>query len=828
MTGLASHEAHNRLLKYGKNNIQVKKKVPAVIIFLQQFTDVMTIILMFCTVISAFMGDLIEAVVMIAIVVMNAVLGFVQEYRTERTIEALRNMSAQKATVIRDGTEMQIPAEDIVPGDLVVVSAGDKVPADGRIIDSPGVNVDESMLTGESIAVFKEEGTLYGGTLVTSGHAIMEVTETGMKTEMGKISQMIQDVKEEETPLQRRLASIGKYIVICCIIVCIGVVIVGLFRGQPALEMLLAGISLAVAAVPEGLPAIVTISLALGVQQMAERNALIRKLPAVETLGSTNIICSDKTGTLTQNKMTVRKFVTLGEIISGKSFEVDDKRLFDISRYANNHSDATELALIKATEAHGDDKFERIGEIPFDSARKCMSVIVQDKNGARYIFTKGAPDVVVRKSAFYQENGATRKMSPATQRRIMLYNNQLARDGLRVLAMAWRKLGPDDKPPYEEIEKDLVFLGMAGLIDPPRPEVKDAVVMCQKAGIKTIMITGDHKITASVIAKELDIMQKGDRIITGEELERMSDTELENIVEKTAVFARVLPVHKLRIVKALKKKGHIVAMTGDGVNDAPAVKEADIGIAMGISGTDVTREASAMVLMDDNFATIVSAVRQGRAIYSNIKKFIRYMLSCNLGEVITIFVGIIIGIPLPLLPIQILWVNLVTDGLPGIALGLDPADKDIMDRSPVKAADNIFNLVMLWNIIFRGILTGLCTLGSYLVVYEMTQLVSYARTAAFITLVLIQLVYSFECRSDTKVLGEIDLRENMLLISANAISLLMMLAVVYIPPLQIIFRTVPVSITEWMVILVFTAIGPILGGLLPGHLFARLDKKLKK
>lgn len=828
MIGLTSKEAHNRLLKYGKNNIQVKKKVPAIAIFFQQFIDVMTIILMFCTVISAFMGDLVEAVVMISIVVLNAILGFVQEFRTERTIEALRNMSAQKATVIRDGAEIHIPAENIVPGDLVVVNSGDKVPADGKIIESPGVNVDESMLTGESIAVFKEEGTLYGGTLVTSGHAIMEVTETGMKTEMGKISQMIQDVKEEETPLQKRLAAIGKYIVICCIVVCIGVVIVGLVRGQPALEMLLAGISLAVAAVPEGLPAIVTISLALGVQQMAERNALIRKLPAVETLGSTNIICSDKTGTLTQNKMTVRKFVTLGEVFSGTNYEVDEKRLFDISRYANNHSDATELALIKATEAHGDDRFERIGEIPFDSARKCMSVIVQDRNGARYIFTKGAPDVVVRKSTFYQENGATRKMSTSTQRKIMLHNNQLARDGLRVLAMAWRKLGPGDNLPYDDLEKDLVFVGMAGLIDPPRPEVKDAVALCKKAGIKTIMITGDHKITASVIAKELDIMQKGDRIITGEELERMSDTELENVVEKTAVFARVLPVHKLRIVRALKKKSHIVAMTGDGVNDAPAVKEADIGIAMGISGTDVTREASAMVLMDDNFATIVSAVRQGRGIYSNIKKFIRYMLSCNLGEVITMFVGIMIGIPLPLLPIQILWVNLVTDGLPGIALGLDPADKDIMEKPPVKATDSIFNMVMLWNITFRGILTGLCTLGSYLAVYEMTQLVSYARTAAFITLVLIQLVYSFECRSDTKVLGEIDIRENMLLIAANAISLLMMLAVVYITPLQIIFRTVPVSITEWMVILVFTAIGPVLGGLFPGHIFARLDKKHKK
>ena len=826
--GLTSKEAQNRLMKYGKNKIQVKKKVPAIVIFFQQFLDVMTIILIFCTVISAFMGDMVEALVMISIVVLNSILGFVQEYRTERTIEALRNMSAQKAKVIRDGEEMQVPAENIVPGDIVIISSGDKVPADGSILESPGVNVDESMLTGESIAVFKEQGKLYGGTLIVSGHAVMEVTETGVSTEMGKISEMIQDVKEQETPLQKRLAAMGKYIVIACLLVCLAVVIIGFMRGQPILEMLLAGISLAVAAVPEGLPAIVTISLALGVQQMAERNALVRRLPAVETLGSTNIICSDKTGTLTQNKMTVRKFVTIGEIFGRTNYDIDEKKLYEICRNANNSSDATELALLKATEEYKDDKYERIGEVPFDSARKCMSVIIKDKNGGRYIFTKGAPDVVIRKSSYFQENGAPHKMTPFNSRRIMLHNNQLARDGMRVLAMAWRKLGADEKEPYENLEKNLIFVGMAGLIDPPRPEVKDAVAMCKKAGIKTIMITGDHKITASVIAKELDIMKKRDKVMTGEELERLSDEELEEIVEDTTVYARVMPVHKLRIVKALKKRGHIVAMTGDGVNDAPAVKEADIGIAMGISGTDVTREASAMVLMDDNFATIVSAVKHGRAIYSNIRKFIRYMLSCNLGEVVTMFIGILMGIPLPLLPIQILWVNLVTDGLPGIALGLDPADSDIMDKPPIKATDGIFNKVMLWNITFRGLLTGLCTLGSYLVVYNMTQLVSYARTSAFITLVLIQLIHSFECRSETKSLGEIDIRENMLLIAANAISLLMMLAVIYITPLQVIFRTVPISMSQWIIIMAFTAIGPILGGLFPGHMLTRLDKKRKK
>ncbi len=830
--GLSSREAQNRLLKYGKNILEVRKKKPAILLFLQQFIDIMTIILISCTVLSAFMGDLIEAAVMISIVVINAFLGFIQEYRTERTIEALRNMSAQKAKVLRDGVEVQLPADKIVPGDVVFVSTGDKMPADGFIIESPGVNVDESMLTGESVAVFKEKGNLFAGTLIVSGHAKVGITDTGTSTEMGKISEMIQNVEDQETPLQKRLAKMGKIIVVCCLVVCAAVVVVGLMRGEPILEMILAGISLAVAAVPEGLPAIVTISLALGVQQMAEKNALVRKLPAVETLGSTNVICSDKTGTLTQNRMTVRRFVTMGDIFAKNQNKEDLDKLFDICRYCNNSTDATEIALKKATESQTTDpvpdKYIRIGEVPFDSSRKCMSAIIKDKNGCRYIFTKGAPDVVIRKCTFYQESGMPINMQPLHNKKIMLYNNFLAKDGMRVLAMAWRKLANDEQEPYEKLEQKLVFAGMVGLIDPPRPEVKDAVEQCKRAGIKTVMITGDHKVTATVIAKELNIMDKKDKVMTGEEMEHLSDDELMEVAATTSVYARVMPVHKLRIVRALKKLGNTVAMTGDGVNDAPAVKEADIGVAMGISGTDVTREASAMVLMDDNFATIVAAVKHGRAIYSNIRKFIRYMLACNLGEVITMFMGILLGIPLPLFPIQILWVNLVTDGLPGIALGLDPADVDIMEKPPIKASSGIFNKVMLWNVIFRGILTGLCTLGVFTVVNMMTGQIDSARTSAFMALVLIQLVHSLECRSETKGIGEVDLRGNMYLIGANAISFLMMLAVIYIAPLQVIFRTVPVTASEWLIVMLFTAIGPILGGLFPGSMFAHIDKKRKK
>lgn len=828
-TGLTSKEAQQRLLKYGSNTLDHHRKKSRVLLFLGQFADVMTIILLVCTALSAFLGDWLEAVVMIGIVVVNAILGFIQEYRTERTLEALRNMTATKARVIRDGAVTSLSTERIVPGDLVLVKTGDKVPADGFLVEATGLHVDESMLTGESVAVYKEEGSLYAGTMVVSGHAVLGVTDTGMSTEMGRISGMIQNVEEEQTPLQRRLAQMGKFIVLGCFGICLIVTVIGLVKGEPMLDMILAGVSLAVAAVPEGLPAIVTISLAMGVQQMAAQNALVRRLPAVETLGSTNVICSDKTGTLTQNQMTVRRVATWPEIVGEAASPMDLERLLEVCQFCNNNADATERALLALTKEHSGrrENLARLAELPFDSARKCMSVVVEDAQGERYLYTKGAPDVLLPKCTGVQAGGKAKPLDSLARRKILLYQEYLAQDALRVLSVAWRKLDRKESLPLTESqESGLIFLGLLGLIDPPRPEVPDAVSLCTRAGIRTVMITGDHKITASVIAKELRILKKGDRVLTGAEIEAMNDEELRQAAETASVYARVLPIHKLRIVKALKSLGNTVAMTGDGVNDAPAVKEADIGIAMGQSGTDVTREASAMVLLDDCFATIVHAVHQGRAIYSNIRKFIRYMLACNLGEVMTMLGGVLLGVPLPLYPIQILWVNLATDGLPGIALGLDPAEQDLMERPPISASAGIFNKRMLWHILFRGFLTGACTLGAFLTVYWTTGQLEMARTTAFVSLVMIQLVHSFECRSEDKNLFQTDIRENLWLVGANAVSVLMMLAVLYIPQLQGVFRTVPLDLPQWGILLAFTLLGPVLASLIPGPGRQRKQKEV--
>lgn len=807
--GLSHREAEDKLMHYGKNILHQHKKKSALALFLSQFADFMVLILIVCTAISASMGEWIEAAVIIAIVILNSILGFIQEFRTERTLEALKNLSAPKARVIREGVQIAIPADRVVPGDTIVLRTGDRIPADSIILNSESIMVDESMLTGESMAVNKDKGSLYSGTLIVAGHATAAVTATGMNTEMGKIAGMIQNVAEEQTPLQKRLEKLGKYIIAGCFAICLSIVVIGILRGESVFFMLVSGISLAVAAVPEGLPAIVTIALAIGVRKMMIRNALVRKLPAVETLGCTNVICADKTGTLTQNKMTVRKIVSMSDILDKPQNEEDHKRIIDICGLCNNFTDPTEIALSKIAKLDELSNFTRLKEMPFDSKRKCMSVVVQDSNGVKYLLTKGAPDVLLKKCSMYQCNADFISLDTGIGRKILLYNNFIANDALRVLAMAWRKISQNEDYSQNNIESNLIFVGMVGLIDPPRPEAAEAVRLCSQAGIRTIMITGDHKITASAIAKELNILKKGEKVVTGEELDRMSDDELAVQAKRISVYARVMPAHKLRIVKTLKKLGNTVAMTGDGVNDAPAIKEADIGIAMGISGTDVTREASSMILLDDNFATIVDAIKGGRVIYSNIRKFIRYMLACNLGEVITMFIGLIAGLPLPLLPLQILWVNLVTDGLPAIALGMDPAENDVMEQQPIKTNSGIFSGGLLGLIIFRGILTGLFTLGAFVVVLFTSCNVGLARTSALVTLVLIQLVHSFECRSDHKSLFEIDIRDNLYLIAACSISLLMVIAVVYIPELQVVFRTSSLNINQLGVIAGFVALGPI-------------------
>ncbi len=880
--GLTDNEAKKKLQKHGFNIISERKKISPLKILFQQFTDVMIIILILATIISGFMGDTTEAITIIAIVIVNAVLGFVQEFKTERTMEALKSLAAPYAKVIRNEQQVSIPAEEIVPGDVLVIETGDRIAADSAILECNSLSVDESLLTGESVPVEKhalkikdsqinsydKKSSVYMGTVATGGRAKAVVYATGMKTEMGNIADMIQNIEDDETPLQRRLSHLGKYIAIGCLAICTIVSITGILRGEQLLTMLLAGISLAVAAIPEGLPAIVTISLALGVQRMLKRNALIRKLPAVETLGCASIICSDKTGTLTENKMTVRKIyaadyqldVTGSGYSTEGSFEVDNKQTdplriegiklaLEIGAMCNNSicstnqssnmaigklkglfskqanvtitGDPTEAALTIAamkagiTRSHLSNSYHRIDEIPFDADRKCMSVVCKNSIGEIFVFTKGAPDMIIDKCNRVMSSRGITKLDDVAKRNITKINDKMASNALRVMGLAYKKLeGGTYRAEAKNLEKDLVFVGLMGMIDPPRREAIVAVQKCKLAGIKPIMITGDHKLTAAAIAKELNIYCDGDEVLTGAELDKMNEEQLSKVAKKVSVYARVSPKHKLMIVRVLKSLGNIVAMTGDGVNDAPAVKEADIGVSMGVTGTDVTKEASSMVLLDDNFATLVAAVEEGRVIYNNIRKFIRYMLACNLGEVLTMFLGILLMLPIPLLPIQILWVNLATDGLPAIALGLDPPEKDIMMRRPRGANDNIFSHGLLKLIVTRGVFIGLSTLGVFVSILFILDNVELARTSAFMTLVITQLIHVFECKSETRTIFEISLFNNIPLVLAVLCSIIMVLAVVYVPVLQGIFDTVALGISEWFIIIGFSLLVPILSSMI--------------
>jgi Ca2+-transporting ATPase len=867
--GLSDREAKRKLKEHGPNILTEKKKISMLRIFFQQFKDFMVLILIAATLVSAFMGDITEAITIIAIVVLNAVLGFVQEFRTEKTMEALKSLAAPAAKVVRNGKTVCLPAEQIVPGDVVVLEAGDRVPADATLLESNSMQVDESLLTGESVPVEKnpyrrssKSSFVYMGTIVTGGRAKAQVHATGMNTEMGKIADLIQNIEEDQTPLQKKLAHMGKLIVAGCLTICAIVAVTGILHGEDAFDMLLAGISLAVAAVPEGLPAIVTIALALGVQRMLSRNALIRKLPAVETLGCASVICSDKTGTLTENKMTVRKIYAGESMIEIKGNENKEGYFYSGGRkidpgkssilrlaletgaLCNNaeivkltaknlnimgkvrsvftgqdnwetFGDPTEGALLVAAAKAGftqdvlQDKHFRIDELPFDSYRKCMSVVCDNHRGEAFVFTKGAPDIIIKKCSRIHTSRGVIELNPALRAGIMKVNDSMASEALRVLGVALKRL---DSRIYkrEGLEKELIFIGLIGMMDPPRKEALDAVRRCKMAGIKTVMITGDHRITAQAIARELDICGRDGKVLTGAELEEMGEAGLLKVANDVSVYARVSPKHKLMIVRTLKKLGHIVAMTGDGVNDAPAVKEADIGVSMGVTGTDVTREASSMILLDDNFATIVDAIEEGRVIYNNIRKFIRYMLACNIGEVLTMFLGILIGLPIPLLPIQILWVNLVTDGLPAVALGFDPPGKDIMMQPPRGSKENIFSQGLSSLILFRGVLIGLTTLAVFISMLVLSRDINQARTGAFMTLVITQLIHVFECKSERKSIFEISVFNNMYLVVAVAISLAMILGVVYIPALQGIFKTVPLDINAWMIIGGLSFLGPVI------------------
>lgn len=877
-TGLTDKEARRKLEKHGPNLLAEKKKISPFKILLEQFSDVMILILIIATFISGFMGETTEAITIIAIVIVNAVMGFVQEYKTEKTMEALKSLAAPYAKVIRNEQQVSIPAEEIVPGDVLVLETGDRVAADAAVMESSSLHIDESLLTGESVPVekhplknkkaiidpFDKKSSVYMGTVVTGGRAKAVVYATGMKTEMGSIADMIQNIEDEGTPLQKRLTHLGKFIAIACLTICAIVSVTGILRGEKLFTMLLAGISLAVAAIPEGLPAIVTIALALGVQRMLKRNALIRKLPAVETLGCASIICSDKTGTLTENKMTVRRIYAAGYQLSVTgsgyntegSFMLDNKSIdpvkvdgirlaLEIGAMCNNSvvtqnysamgkiksmfskqenmkisGDPTEIALTiaaaKAGITHGylNSEYRRIDELPFDSDRKCMSIVCKNTRNEIYVYTKGAPDMIIDKCSRIMSARGIIKLDEMTKRTIMKLNDGMAGNALRVMGLAYRKLETGTYSPGKNVENDLIFVGLMGMIDPPRKEAIEAVQKCKLAGIKPVMITGDHQLTATSIAKELNIYSEGDMVLTGADLDKMGEPQLERVAESVSVYARVSPKHKLMIVRVLKKLGHIVAMTGDGVNDAPAVKEADIGVSMGITGTDVTKEASAMVLLDDNFATIVAAVEEGRVIYNNIRKFIRYMLACNIGEVLTMFLGMLMWLPIPLLPIQILWVNLATDGLPAIALGLDPPEKDVMMRQPRGTKDNIFSHGLLRLILTRGIFIGLSTLGVFVSILYFVNNVELARTGAFMTLVITQLIHVFECKSETRNIFEIDLFDNIPLVLAVLCSVVMILGVVYVPSLQAVFKTVALGLNEWMLVIGFSLIVPVLSSMI--------------
>ncbi|MDQ0059566.1 calcium-translocating P-type ATPase, SERCA-type [Paenibacillus harenae] len=887
--GLTASEAAQRLEEHGRNELSEGKRVSPIILFLNQFKDFMVLVLMGATLISGLLGEYLDAITIIAIIVINAVLGFVQEFRAERSLSALKELSAPTAKVMRGSEWVTIPAKELVVGDIVGLESGDRIPADLRLIEANSCYAEESALTGESVPVGKHAGAIddedlplgdqrnigFMGTMLTRGTAKGVVVRTGMNTEMGKIADLIQQTESMETPLQHRLEQLGKLLIIVAIGLTIMVVVAGILHGQPPYGMFLAGVSLAVAAIPEGLPAIVTIALALGVQRMIKRKAIVRKLPSVETLGCASVICSDKTGTLTQNKMTVthvwlggRQLEVSGEgyepvgniFEDGKAIDVKHdlsvKRLLQIGALCNNaqvvkveaeepkrrkskepqeewvlKGDPTEGALAVLAAKLGSSAkslemlYKREQEFPFDSERKRMSVVVSHQGG-RLVCTKGAPDLLMELCNYVLWDGKVVPFTQTLKRKCADAGEAMAQSALRVLGLAYRDLRTTDKCDSEQdVENQLVFVGLTGMIDPPRREVKDAIATCRRAGIKTVMITGDHQLTAEAIAGQLGIMPRGGIAMSGKQLEAMNDDQLDRLVDNVYVYARVSPEHKLRIIKSLQRQGHVVAMTGDGVNDAPAIKAADIGIAMGITGTDVSKEASALVLSDDNFSTIVAAIEEGRGIYENIRKFIRYLLASNVGEILVMFLAMMAGLPLPLVPIQILWVNLVTDGLPAMALGVDQAEKDLMQHKPRTSKESIFARRLGWKIISRGILIGVCTLGAFwITLMEAPGSADHlmkAQTVAFATLVMAQLIHVFDCRSSRSIFHRNPL-QNKYLVLAVLSSLLLMLGVLYIEALQPIFKTVPLGFREWCLVFVAAGIPTFLMGI--GSVMSRSNK----
>ncbi|MCM3214807.1 calcium-translocating P-type ATPase, SERCA-type [Niallia taxi] len=851
--GLSDEDVGKRVKQFGSNELEEGEKQSALLLFFNQFKDFMVLVLLAATLISGLLGEYIDAIAIIAIIILNSFLGFYQERRAEKSLSALKELSQPQVQVLRNGTWEKVLSKELVPGDVIKFSSGDRIGADVRIIESRSLEVEESALTGESVPVQKMTETInnpnltlgdmenmgFMGTMVSRGSGIGVVIATGMKTAMGQIADLLQNAESQITPLQRRLEQLGKILIVTALALTVLVVGIGVLQGNDLYTMVLAGVSLAVAAIPEGLPAIVTIALSLGVQKMIRKNAVVRKLPAVETLGCASVICSDKTGTLTQNKMTVTKVWSSGRTWSvdgtgyepqGKYYENDQaidpknekvlQQLLTFGMLCNHaeieqksgeyvlNGDPTEGAMIVAgmkagyTRSKLLSQFEIVNEFPFDSTRKMMSVIVKDTTGRQFVVTKGAPDVLIGQSKTILMGNRAENIGSREKNTVQAAIDGLASQALRTIAIAYKEISANTIILHEkEAESELVFIGLQGIIDPPRPEVKQAVRECKEAGIKTVMITGDHVITANAIAKQLGIANSQSKVLEGKELANMSVQELEDVVDHVSVFARVSPEHKLKIVQAFQNRGHIVAMTGDGVNDAPAIKTADIGIAMGITGTDVAKEASSLVLMDDNFASIKSAIIEGRNIYENIRKFIRYLLASNVGEILVMLFAMILALPLPLVPIQILWVNLVTDGLPAMALGLDRPEDNVMKRDPRSPNEGVFARGLGWKVISRGILIGLSTIAAFMLAYnDNPDNLAYAQTVAFATLVLAQLIHVFDCRSEKSILSRNPFG-NMYLVWAVLSSLLLVLVVIYVPALQGIFHTVAIQPKDWLMIL---------------------------
>ncbi len=850
--GLSNHEARHRLEIYGKNELVEASRRTILQMFIDQFKEFLVLILIIAAVLSVFFGELMDAIVIGIILVINAVLGVVQEFRAEKAIQALKRMAAPSAHVIRNNKRLTIPASEVVPGDIIILEAGDKVPADARLIEVVNLKVDEASLTGESEPVFKaidpvdEEvpvqdrtNMVFMGTSVVWGRGLAIVTHTGMNTEFGRIASLVQETDTELTPLQKSLEHFGKQLGTIILGICAVVAITGIMRGNPPIDMILSGISLAVAAIPEGLAAVVTITLALGMQRMAKHNAIVRRLSAVETLGSTSIICSDKTGTLTRNEITVCKLYANSKLIdvSGVGYEpkgeftnnnarVDPistgelRLLLEIGALNNNSAiltgakrgvqgDTTEAALLVSAEKAGIDikalsnDYKRVGEIPFDSSRKCMTTI-HDHGRKRLAYVKGAPEVVLNKCTRVLRNGRVVRLTRKLKDEILRVNDEMADSALRVLAMAYKEI-PRRTRKFEpgKIEKDLVFVGMQGMIDLPRSEAKDAIKLCKTAGIRVVMITGDHKRTALAVGRILGLCDSNSDALTTVDLEEMSEVEFDEALDNVNVFARISPEMKQKIVSGFKKKGFIVAVTGDGVNDAPALKDAQIGVSMGITGTDVAKEASDMILTDDNFATIVHAIKEGRVIYDNILKFIKYLLAANTAEVLIVFLATLLNIGIPLLPIQILWINLVTDGLPALALGMEPPAPGLMRRKPRKG-NNVLSKKMLLSIAWIGVLGTLITLAVF--VHSIPKGIEYARTMAFTTLVAYEMAVVFACRSDTHLMSDIGFFSNKWLIIAVLISVLLQLVVLLHPTLRTVFKVVPLSLNDYGVVIASASI----------------------